>query len=226
MRATRRIFLLLLCIGMAVVAFEANATAASPRNLIILVRIDADNSQSRQGVDVSGSVTRGRHARIMLPGDDTRSGNTTLHGRIYESQRSSRNSSVQQVMVIEGGQAFVNVGESIAVPMHQILLSPVGVVISDSVLIRDLGAGFYAKPNISGDRVILDITAYQNTPSSSPFDVNTTRISTTVAGKLGEWIRLGGSSQQEGGNRGSIGNYVTRSGTSDRQVWLKVDAGP
>ena len=83
-----------------------------------------------------------------------------------------------------------------------------------------------AKPNISGDRVILDITAYQNRPSSSPFDVNTTRISTTVAGKLGEWIRLGGSSQQEGDNRGSIGNYAIRSGTNDRQVWLKVEAGP
>ena len=225
MRVTMKRILLLLCIGPAVVAFEANA-ATSPRNLIIQVRIDADNSQSRQGADVSGSVARGRHARIALPGGDARLGDTTLHGHIYESQRSSRNSSIQQVTVIEGGQAFVNVGESVVVPMHQILLSPVGVVISDSVLIYDLGIGFYARPNISGNRVILDITAYQDTPNSSPFDVNTTRISTTVAGKLGEWIRLGGSRQQEGVNRGGIGNYTTQSGTSDRQVWLKVDAGP
>ena len=172
MRATmKRILLTLLCAGSAFILLRANA-ASAPRNLMIQVRIDANNSQTGQGGDI-------------------RSSDTALRGRVYGSQRSDSTSSIQQVMVIEGAQAFVNVGQSVVVPMHQILLSPVGAVISDSVLIRDLGAGFYAKPKISGDRVVLEINAYQDTQNSSPLDVNTTRISTTVVGKLGEWIRLG-----------------------------------
>lgn len=227
MRATMtRILPVLLCVGSALIAREATAAPASPRNLMIQIRVDADNSRSRQGADLSGSVDLGRNARIVLPGSDTRNGAAAVQGRVYESQRSGSNSSIQQVMVIEGAQAFINIGQSIVVPMHHILLSPVGAVISDSVLIRDLGTGFYAKPKISGDRVILEISAYQDTQNSSPLDVNTTRISTTIAGKLGEWIHLGGGSRQEGNNRSGIGNYSTRSGASDRQIWLKVDAGP
>ena len=205
MRATmKRIFLVLLCAGSTLTALKTNA-ASAPRNLMIQVRIDANNSQSGQGADI-------------------RSDDAALRGRVYGSQRSGSNSSVQQVMVIEGAQAFVNVGQSVVVPMHQILISPVGAVVSDSVLIRDLGTGFYAKPSIKDNRVVLEISAYQDTQNASPLDVNTTRISTTIVGKLGEWIPLGGSSQQEGDS--SIGNYSTRSGASDRHIWLKVDAGP
>ena len=207
MHATmKRIFLVLLCAGSTLTALKTNA-ASAPRNLMIQVRLDANNSQSGQGADI-------------------RSDDAALRGRVYGSQRSGSNSSVQQVMVIEGAQAFVNVGQSVVVPMHQILISPVGAVVSDSVLIRDLGTGFYAKPTIKGNRVVLEISAYQDTQNASPLDVNTTRISTTIVGKLGEWIALGGSSQQEGDNRSSIGNYSTRSGVSDRHIWLKVDAGP
>ncbi len=206
MRATmKRILLTLLCAGSACIALKTNA-ASAPRNLMIQVRIDANNTQSGQGADI-------------------RSDDAALRGRVYGSQRSGSNSSVQQVMVIEGAQAFVNVGQSVVVPMRQILISPFGAVVSDSVLIRDLGTGFYAKPSIKNNRV-LEISAYQDTQNASPLDVNTTRISTTIAGQLDDWISLSNSSQQEGDRRSGIGNYSSQSGVSDRQIWLKVDVGP
>ena len=200
--STKRIFLVLLCAASAFIALKTNA-ASAPRNLMIQVRINANNAQNGQGADI-------------------RSDDAALRGGVYGSQHSGSNSSVQQVMVIEGAQALVNVGQSIVVPMHQILISPVGIVVSDSVLIRDLGTGFYVKPSINSNRVFLEISAYQDTQNASPLDVNTMRISTTIVGKLGEWIALGSSSQQDGDG----GNYSRRSGVSDRQIWLKVDAGP
>jgi hypothetical protein len=204
MRAAMKCILLFI---LAWVAMPVAYAASSPRNLMIQVRIDANNHQSGQGADV--------HV------DDA-----ALRGRSYDSQHSGSSSSVQQVMVMDGAQAFVNVGQSVVVPMHQVLVSPLGAVVSDTVLIRDLGTGFYAKPTLKGNRVVLEISAYQDTERESALSVNTTRISTTIAGTLGEWMRLGGSSAQEGDSRGGAGTYSTRAGSADRQIWLKVDATP
>lgn len=218
----RRILpILLLCMGVAAAGAQA---AGAPRNLMIQVRIDADNRQSREGAELSGSIELGRNARIVLPGGETNPGQAGLRGRIYESRREGGGSSVQQVMVLEGVSAFIHVGQSVAVPMHQVVLSPLGAVVSDTVLIRDLGTGFHATPRLADGRVTLEITAYQDTAGRTPLDANVTRVSTTVSGKLGEWLPLAGSSRQEGDSTAGAIRYSTHSQAGERRIWLRVDA--
>ena len=77
---------------------------------------------------------------------------------------------------------------------------------------------------LAGDRVTLEISPQYDTPGSQGYgSVNTQRLTTTVSGRLGEWIELGGSGQQSSSsNRGGFS-----AGTSEvrdsRSVWLMVE---
>ena len=53
--------------------------------------------------------------------------------------------------------------------------------------------------------------------------VNIQRLSTTAAGKLGEWIELGGSFQEGSGSERGYSSHVTAGESDRRSVWLKVE---
>jgi type II secretory pathway component GspD/PulD (secretin) len=116
------------------------------------------------------------------------------------------------------------VGQSLPLPLRQVVLGPNGAVVTDSTVYRDIGQGFYAAPRLAGDRITLEISPQFDTPGNQGYgSVNTQRISTTVSGRLGEWIELGGSGQQTGGReRGnlSVGTSEVR---DNRSVWLLVE---
>jgi type II secretory pathway component GspD/PulD (secretin) len=155
----------------------------------------------------SAAVSIGREVRIAAA-DTTRNATDSLS---------------QQVETIDGGRAWINVGQSVPVTLRQTVLTPNGAVVSDSVVYRDIGSGFAAVPQLSGDTVTLEISPSRDTPASLPGSANIQRLSTTVAGRLGEWIALGGSSQESSGSASAIGGYGAGAGRDARQVWLKVE---
>ena len=98
------------------------------------------------------------------------------------------------------------------------------------------GAGKLAAPTKSvrrdnplcGDRVLLEISPQRDTFASpeqnlQPGSVNTQRAATTVSGRLGEWIELGGIAQG-GVNQQTVILGSTRETSADnRRVLVKVD---
>jgi hypothetical protein len=48
-------------------------------------------------------------------------------------------------------------------------------------------------------------------------------VSTTVSGRLGEWIELGGSGQQAGGTQRGNLSVGTSEVRDNRSVWLMVE---
>ena len=83
-----------------------------------------------------------------------------------------------------------------------------------------------AVPRVSGDRVTIDISPRDDTPGPLPGSVNTQRLVTTVSGRLGEWIELGGASGEQGASGSGIASYGTRSASRQRRLLLKVDELP
>ncbi len=151
-------------------------------------------------------------------------GSSAVGAQVVETRSTRTASAAQSVQVVEGGRAFINVGQSVPLPMQQVVLGPGGAIVTNTTVYRDIGQGFYAEPRLAGDRVMLEISPQFDTPGNAGYgSVNTQRVSTTISGRLGEWIELGGSGQQAAGSQ--RGNLSV--GTSDirdnRSIWLLVE---
>jgi hypothetical protein len=71
-----------------------------------------------------------------------RRGDDVVRGQVYDSRSSGSERVAQQVQVVEGGKAYINVGTSVPVPLRQVVLTPGGAIVSETVVYRDLGTGF------------------------------------------------------------------------------------
>ena len=128
------------------------------------------------------------------------------------------------MQTVEGGQAFIQVGRTLPIPMRQATIGPGGAMISETVVFHDIGSGFFATPRVNGERVTIDITQRADSIGGSGRGaISTQQLSTTVSGNLGEWIELGGSSRQVTGNQGGSLGISASGGQDARSIWLKVE---
>lgn len=206
----------------------------APRRLNISVMQNVDGETIKRLVELSGSVSAGR-ARISVPGGTGRSGLTVaagqegdqLRARINSTRELENNHKTQQIQVLEGGQAMVNVGQSVSVPQTQIVQSPWHTQIIESHQYRDVNSGFYVRPRLNGDRVTLEISTQNDAVEGNSYGgapaVRVQKVMTTVSGRLGEWLVLGGTVQQDDENTTTIGLHTTTSRQEHRNVLLKVE---
>lgn len=199
------------------------------RRLVISVR-QAGQQSAQQGGIAMGMEYVDRNGRVVV-GERVPAGvrreirqGVTLQGEVVETRRSRSDSVGQQVQTVEGGRAYIQVGQSLPLALRQVVPTPQGLQVSDTVVYRDIGSGFYAEPRIAGDRVILDITTAQDTPGQTYGSAEVRRVGTSVSGRLGEWIAVGGSVQQSQRDGGGLGGSSAAVSSEDRQVWLKVEA--
>ena len=131
---------------------------AMPRKLTISVRQPSAASGTGSESEVSGSVGNDR-ARVTVPGTGSdqggnvaiRRGDDKVRGRESQSQSAATDSSVQRLQVLEGNEAFIQVGQSLPVRSQ----SAQG---SETIQYRDAGSGFYVRPRVSGNQVTLSIS--------------------------------------------------------------------
>ena len=97
-----------------------------------------------------------------------------------------------------------------------------GAVINETVVYQDVGRGFYATPRLNGRRVTLDISQ-QSASQGGYGSINSPSLSTTVSGRLGEWIELGGSGRQASGNQGGALSLSSSDARDNRSIWLMVE---
>lgn len=185
------------------------------RRLLISVRQDGESVDSDRGAGVSGRIELGGGAPLV-----------SGRGHLQQSDSRSRRDTSQQVQTIDGGRAAIMVGESFLVPLRQVVLTPAGVVVSQSVVQRDLGTGFVAVPRLNGNQVTLDISPRDDTPGPLPGSVNVQRLVTTVSGRLGEWLELGGSVAERSGSSAAIAGFGQRSASRQSRLLLKVEELP
>lgn len=137
--------------------------------------------------------------------------------------------SIQQVRVIEGNEADIRLGHSVPVVLRgsgrRIIDGRVVEDDADRVTFRDAMSGFSVRARIAGDAVILDLQPRHDTPGNQgrgSLDVQ--RITTTLSGRLGEWIEAG-AILSGASVRGDTVTYGTRSaGSSARRILVKVEA--
>ena len=214
---------------------------STPENLdqikALLKDIDIDPNLLRIYVsmgDPSGSSpAKGRqstrtetHGSIEIGSPDTKSDDELTVGddrkkfdtRIYQTEKSKNKPGIQVMSVTEGYWASISMGQSI--PFVTRTRNPDGTV-TESVTYQQILTGYQVMPRIHDDTVTLAIRPFQqSTPDNT--SIETTEMQTTVTGKLGEWIYIGGTNQEENLNNSGIA-YQTRIRSTDiNQVWVKV----
>jgi type II secretory pathway component GspD/PulD (secretin) len=185
------------------------AVDTAPRRLMITVKQDNTAGGHSASGGVSGSLGRS---------------GSLVHSRVWSSRGAASDRASQQVQVIEGGQAFIEIGYSFPLPLRQVVFGPGGAMLSESVVYRDIGSGFYALPRLNGDQVTLEISPQQQSVSLTDAGaVRSSRLSTTVRGPLGEWMAIGGANRDSAGDHSGGLSYSTRASLDTRRVLLKVE---
>jgi hypothetical protein len=89
---------------------------------------------------------------------------------------------------------------------------------------REAADGVYVLPRVSGDRVTLDISAQRETLSRQPHGgVNVQGVVTTVSGRLGEWIEIGGASRDASAQQSVLLGRSASTARDSRRVLIKVE---
>lgn len=180
------------------------------RRLIIHVAHDRQQQSANRGAEAVGQVIFGGKPQA------------SVDARVWDTRSQRGENSAQRVQTVEGGRAFIQVGRSLPVPMRQVAVGPGGAIVNDSIVYRDIGSGFHASPRVSGDRVTLEISQ-QAEQLEGRGVIAGQRLATTVSGRLGEWMELGGTGQQANTRQGGSYSVGTGQMRDARSIWLMVE---
>ncbi|WP_341743300.1 hypothetical protein [Azonexus hydrophilus] len=180
------------------------------RRLIIHVAHDRQQQSANRGAEAVGQVIFGGKPQA------------SVDARVWDTRSQRGENAAQRVQTVEGGRAFIQVGRSLPVPMRQVAVGPGGAIVNDSVVYRDIGSGFHASPRVSGDRVTLEISQ-QAEQLEGRGVIAGQRLATTVSGRLGEWMELGGTGQQANTRQGGSYSVGTGQMRDARSIWLMVE---
>lgn len=188
----------------------------APRRLLISVRQDTSATAARRSTEVSGALGAGRV--VIGSGGSTSERGATA--RITDVRSSSESGLVQQIQVLEGNPALIQAGQSVV--SRTVAPSPRGTVTSESVTYREAASGFEVVPRLVGDRVMLDISSRRGAPGAAG-SVDVQRLASTVSGSLGEWIELGGTTQEESSRRSGLLSGSGALRQDAHRIWIKVE---
>ncbi len=203
------------------------------RNLRITVRHGAAGSAQEQAQSLSGEIRRDG-TRVIVSGDPRVSGTGITVGRegpegraqIHSERRTTtvRENLDQTLVVMDGGQGVIRIGESI--PVVQPFLALVGdrLQIATGVEFYDVTTGFAVAPQLHGDMVQLAIAPRLSFRSGRGIQVIDVReLSTTVTIRRGEWLDLGGAIESANDlNRQIFATYRSTRHTVTR-ISVRVD---
>lgn len=205
----------------------------APRRLKITVMQDVDADTVARLTELSGSVGLGGDARVTVPGSgetggltvETGRGQDRLRARVYSTRSLETGRKTQQLQVMEGNRALVSSGLSVPVPVRQVIQRPWGTEIVDTTEYRQVDSGFYVLPRVSGDRVTLEIGTQDDTLASGGAypTTRTQQTSSTVSGRLGEWMVLGGTGRRTVDDGSTISTRSAARSQEQRNVLIKVE---
>jgi hypothetical protein len=129
-----------------------------------------------------------------------------------------------QVTALEGTPAFIHTGEAFPVPTQSGYTVDGYPVVTQGIEYQQLSSGFYALARTHGDEVTVDISPQREVldPHGSG-RIQTTSLVTTVRGRLGEWLELGGTSQQRTQEGGGLLRSTRSRDDAQQTLWLKVE---
>ena len=127
---------------------------------------------------------------------------------------------IHQVRVTEGNQAYIETGEQIPYFSGSDWITPEGV--TGGLDYKKVTTGFYVLPRVNGERVTLQVSPFKNTNQGGG-NIETRSARTTLSGKLGEWLLIGGVTEQLKRAQSGSGSYNATQSRKNEGIWIKAD---
>ncbi|MFP6781521.1 MAG: hypothetical protein VCB59_07460 [Gammaproteobacteria bacterium] len=204
----------------------------APKSLRITVRQDVSGASNIQehalsGRKRSGDVTAGvvdpglhRGARIGVRDSN---GNAVQY-RSVNTHSTKDNHNSHFVTAVEGRPALIQTGQSIPVPYSAATYGSFGGVVAQGIDYRDASSGFYVTARTNGQLVTLDVAPQlENADPRNRGAIDTRYSSTSVSGRLGEWISLGGANDNRTGSGRRLLASTRHHDANIYGVWMKVE---
>lgn len=164
----------------------------------------------------TGNTTRGS---LSTRGGSAGSNTFGTRGRLSDNP-------IHTLRVTEGTQGYIETGESIpyfTASEGRFRGGRRGSIGGD-LGYKDVTTGFYVLPRIHGDQVTLDVSPFSQSQSETRgSNIDTRKARTKITGKLGQWLSIGGTTEQV--QRASASNdtgYSTQS-KDNESVWIKAE---
>ncbi len=187
------------------------------RALGIDAELNYRNNDTR--VHIGSSTAPSGGTEVIIGGGDTH-----VSGKITSTRSRLRDNPVHRLRISEGSAGYIETGKSIPYFSGQVYRGSGRQIVESSVEYKDVTSGFYVRPRLSGDRVILDISPHRDSLNTSIGGaVNTRRAATTISGPLGEWIPLGGTTEQASQSSTSPGKRYSTQDRHSETIWIKVE---
>jgi hypothetical protein len=182
--------------------------------------INYRNGRGQLGSGQSAAVGRGPETSYRTPG-----GRATA--RIINTTRRQSQQPVHRLRIIEGRPGYIETGQSIPFFSGTSWLNRRKRVerVLGGVEYRAVHTGFYVLPRLRGNQVTLDVSPYRQEPSMTQGGAyETSGADTRITGPLGQWLLIGGITQQSRNEQGGIGKLHSTQSTANHKIWIKAEA--
>lgn len=191
-----------------------------PRRLIIYVRQGSASIGRQYGQEVDINSQVGKHTRVMVGEGNGKDG---VSYRIRSSGTRSHLDTTQHIRATEGRPAFIVTGKSVPVEEQTTTVSGGVLHQQNTVRYKDVTTGFYVTPRLHDQQVTLDISPHMERASTVQGTYDIQQAHTTVSGRLGEWISIGGATNRTTGNRSGILKESSTRSRDDTNIQLLVE---
>ena len=186
------------------------------RRLTGSARLQVDSGDVR--IDVGDDGEDDAAGRVRYSTSD---GSVSVGGS--STQGSLRDGPVHRVRVTEGTEAYIETGQRIPYFFSTGLIGRNGF--ASGVEYRESITGFYVLPRVRGENVVLDVSPFKSptTITGRNDEISTQSASTTVTGRVGQWLLIGGITEQITRSDSTTGNTVRTQGGGNSGIWIRAD---
>jgi len=158
------------------------------------IRVRFDESSARERASVEGRARASGEDWSVTAGKPMR--RDGLEVRLQDKSRTQQGSSEFFLTVVSGSAAYILVGQEILYTQRWVDLGRRYARITEAVTIQTMETGFEVIPVLLKDRADVEIIPRISHGGRGPRVIRFTEAATRVVAPIGEWVTIGGTSQQ------------------------------
>lgn len=187
----------------------------------LLITVSQDVRSVTEDRDIALSARTRRGALGVDIGQSPADG---VELRTQRSDAEQNDLRTQQVHVLEGRPAFIELGQSVPVVQNHVTVDGYKPHVYATIDYKDLTTGFSVLPRVNGENVTLEVSPYRAVPSpQGGGNIDIQQMQTTVTGRLGAWLELGGAVQSAQDEGSGILHSTRALRDEQRTVFVKVE---